>query len=58
MKKTYISPLCDVEFASITTMLAASRFTPDVENQDINLTDDEYDGEFGAKEYVPTDYDF
>ena len=51
MKKIYIQPQTKVEFAQCETMLAASIFDQNSDNQSITPTDDEYNGEFAVKEY-------
>lgn len=51
MKKTYIQPQTMVELAECEALIAASLLTTDSDSQSIQLTNDEYDGEFSAKEY-------
>ena len=53
MKKSYITPETMVIVMAMSQMLAASRFTTGSDTQDIILTDEEFDGEFGVKEYFP-----
>ena len=51
MKRSYIQPQTKVEQALCEMLLAASQFNANLTNQDINLTDDEYNGAFAVKEY-------
>lgn len=50
-KKTYIAPFTTyIEFAQM-QFLAASQLDNTVDNQDVTVTDDEYDGEFGSRKF-------
>lgn len=48
----YIQPQIKVEFAQCETILAASRFNQALDDQSITPGDDEYNGEFAAKEFL------
>ena len=50
MKKTYITPLATVETAEAERMMATSVLTPNQDNISVSPTDEDYDGEFNAKE--------
>lgn len=51
-KKEYIAPhLCIQEIES-EQMLATSILNSDMNDQDINLADDDYDGEFYTKQFT------
>ena len=52
MKKTYIQPQTIVELAQCEMLIAASMLDINSgDSQSITVTDEEYDGEFSAKEY-------
>jgi hypothetical protein len=51
MKKTYITPLMEVENLEAEQIMAASRFDVSQSSQSITLTEEEYEGEFSAKEF-------
>jgi hypothetical protein len=52
MKKTYIQPQTIVELAQCEMLIAESMLNiNNGDSQSITVTDEEYDGEFSAKEY-------
>ena len=51
MEKTYIQPLIKVEFAECEMLLAASKLDVTSDEQNITLSNEEYDGVFSVKEY-------
>ncbi len=51
MKKTYIIPQTIVYSAQCENILAASRLETGSNSQNIEFTDDEYEGEFNTKEF-------
>ena len=51
MKKTYIIPQTIVFPAQCEMMLAASLLETGRSSQDIEFTDDDYEGEFNTKEF-------
>jgi len=51
MKKAYIIPQTTVDVAEAEQMLAVSMLNPNKDAQTITIYEDEYDGEFSAKEY-------
>ena len=48
----YIQPQTKVEFVQCETILAASRFDQALDDQSITPGNDEYNGEFAAKEFL------
>lgn len=50
MKKAYIIPQTTVDVAEAEQMLAVSLLDPNRDTQTIKINEDEYDGEFKAKE--------
>ena len=50
MKKTYIIPLTTIEVADAERMLATSLLDPSQDNISVSPTNEDYDGEFNAKE--------
>ena len=50
MKKTYISPLMEVETLGTEQMLAASKLDASSNSTTVTLSDDEYEGEFSVKD--------
>jgi len=52
MKKAYIIPRTTVDVAEAEQMLAVSLLDPNRDAQTITIYEDEYDGEFKAKEYT------
>ena len=56
MKKTYIQPETLIDMAEACEMLAASMLTTGDDNQSVDLTDDEWDGEFSTKESTGIDW--
>ena len=57
MKQIYIQPQTKVEHAQCEMLLAASIFDQNSGSQSITPTDDEYNGEFAAKEFLWDDSD-
>ena len=52
MKKTYIQPQTLVEMAECEMLVAGSHLEINGgDSQSVSLTEEEYDGEFSAKEY-------
>ena len=56
MKKTYIIPQTMVEVTVTEQVLATSILNKDSDNQEITLTDEEYDDEFNVKECCNFDW--
>ena len=56
MKKTYIQPETFVFAAQASHMMAASVLTTGDDNQSVDLSDDEWDGEFSTKESTGIDW--
>ena len=52
MKRIYIKPQTKVEQAQCEMLLAASLFDTNLTDQGIQLTVDEYNGTFTAKEFL------
>ena len=52
MKKMYIKPQTLVEVAECEMLIAVSFLDPNSNTPSVELTNDEYDGEFSAKEYT------
>ena len=51
MKQIYIQPQTKVDFAECEEMLAGSTLDINSDSQNITPSNDDYDGEFSAKEY-------
>lgn len=51
MKKSYLKPQTLVEIAECEMLIAASILDPNSTTPSVELTDEEYNGEFSTKEY-------
>ena len=51
-KKEYIAPRLSIQEIEAEQMLATSILNSDMNDQDINLADDDYDGEFNTKQFT------
>ena len=49
-KKEYTAPRLSIVAVEAEQMMAASILNPDKDSQGVTLSDEEYDGEFNAKE--------